>query len=320
MTTPSSDRPAAPATFRKKLVLSAARLWKRHGRSVVTTRFAVAAALLLISAASLQGVTRWFKLVLIKEPIELRHSLTSMPRRFGDYELVRREPRLPSEMEDALGTDTYITQLYRDRSKALSEPGAVVRLHVPYYTGTIDTVPHVPDRCFVAGGAQPKEKRIEQVRVDSPRIAQTDEGDWQALTVMRHVVALPGGTIPMTFVRFAYAGEASRGYTVGYFFIANNQYAATPEGVRLKAFNLVDRHAYYCKVELQAGSGARDEEGEVHLVSGVSTPASAKALMADFLAAALPEIMFCLPDWAEATGEAGPTSGGRKDPPAFASQ
>jgi len=320
MSTSSSSPGAVPAMLRHKVIGPATQLWKRHGRHVMTTRFAVAAVVLLVSAASLQAVTTWFKLVLIKEPIELRHSLTSIPRRFGDYELIRREPRLPAEMEDALGTDTYITHLYRDRSKDLSEPGAVIRLHVPYYTGTIDTVPHVPDRCFVAGGAQPMGKQVEEIQIDSPRIARADDGGWEALTVMRHVVGLPGDTIPMTLVRFAHPRDQSIGYTVGYFFIANHKYTATPEGVRLQAFNLVDRYAYYCKVELQTGSGVRDEEGDIHLASGVSEPETAKGLMSDFLAAALPEIMFCLPDWAEATGKTNPSSGGAKDEPEFASQ
>ncbi len=269
-------------------------------RALLKTRFLAAAGVLLVAAVSLNAVTSAMKIVLIKEPIDLARPLATMPERLGHdgrYVLVRREPRLPKDVEDALGTKTYISYLYRDTQMDEDASGAFIRMHVPYYTGTIDTVPHVPDRCFVAGGAQPSGKRVSALRLTSPRIAADDDGRLQALTALGNLVSLPDRTVPTTLVHFKHPKDETASYTVGYFFVANNQYTATPEGVRLQAFNLFDRYAYYCKVELMPGTGIRPDDGQVRLLPDVGDTEVAQEIMADFLAAALPEIMLCLPDW-----------------------
>ncbi len=284
-------------------------------RNVLSRRFVIAAGILLLAAGGLKAFTSSMKMVLIKEPIELRQSLARMPDRFGEggrYKLVRREPRMPKDIEDVLGTEVYISHLYRDTTKELDEPGSVIRLHIPYYTGTIDTVPHVPDRCFVAGGAEPMGKQVMPLQLQSTRIAHDQADGWQALTALGKLVPLPGGTVPTTVVHFAQPSDPSQGYTVGYFFIANHSYTPTPEGVRLKAFNLFDRYAYYCKVEMLPGSGIEDAAGQVRLVPNVADVDETRLIMTEFLSACLPEIMLCLPDWEAAnaaeSGDAEPSS------------
>src|SRR6478735_8303935 len=53
---------------------------------------------------------------------------------------------------DKLSREEYYRELNRIRSK---NNNAVLSMAVTYYTGKVDTVPHVPDRCYVADGFQP---------------------------------------------------------------------------------------------------------------------------------------------------------------------
>ena len=73
----------------------------------------------------------------------------------------------------------------------------------------------------------------------------------------------------------------------GYMFIANGRVTPSTFGVRALAFNLTDRVAYYCKVQLSARYPVGD------------TPSSVvfKAQAEDFLTQLLPHLMRRLPDW-----------------------
>jgi len=44
-------------------------------------------------------------------------------------------------------------RVYRDDTRQLGDPFRYWGLEVYYYTGALDTVPHIPERCLVAGGA-----------------------------------------------------------------------------------------------------------------------------------------------------------------------
>jgi hypothetical protein len=73
----------------------------------------------------------------------------------------------------------------------------------------------------------------------------------------------------------------------GYFFLANGEMLPSPEKVRLFAFNLESSYAYYAKV--QFSMYAPQEAGRDEFVAAVT----------DLLQKLLPELMSCLPDWAE---------------------
>ena len=73
----------------------------------------------------------------------------------------------------------------------------------------------------------------------------------------------------------------------GYYFIANGRITPSPDGVRLLAFNLNDKYAYYCKVQFtMVGDRKLDQEVFVRIAAG-------------FTDGLLPELMRCLPDWSE---------------------
>jgi len=195
---------------------------------------------------------------------------------------------LPSDIEHTLGTEEYIFRLYvdtrvvkpelleglqdadLDRDPAARErvgrlqaqyPAAMLSMAVTYYTGMVDTVAHIPDRCMVADGYQP-----------------TTEPEVLTWDVKPHA--------PVTARYINFEDQTPRGAVsrnVAYFFNVNGGYEHDPiTGVRLRLQKLTERHGYYAKIEV---------------TNQVSDQAAAKAAMADFLGAALPDIERCMPDW-----------------------
>ena len=57
------------------------------------------------------------------------------------------------ERFDARSSNWHIVREYRDNTRSVGDPLRYWRLEVCYYTGRLDTVPHVPERCLKAGGA-----------------------------------------------------------------------------------------------------------------------------------------------------------------------
>jgi len=248
--------------------------------------FIAAVVVLLVALVGLQALIRQLGLVLIKKPIPLQRNLEELATTFGPYEVVKKHGKLPKAQEEVLGTTDYISWILHDTRLEKDEPGALIRLHIPYYTGQIDSVPHVPDRCFVAGGALPNLKQVMTARLDARHIRANGAGDpnaASALTQEGRWVDLPHTSVPLTIVRFASDANPELNYAVAYFFVANHDYVATPEGVRIKAFNPFDTHAYWAKVEV--------------MPYGVSDPEQTRRIVGEFLAYAMPEIMLCLPDW-----------------------
>jgi hypothetical protein len=100
-------------------------------------------------------------------------------------------------------------------------------------------------------------------------------------------VALPVGEMAMTLTTFQDPRSPKLEQLGGYLFVANGRCTESTFGVRSLAFNLTDRAAYFCKVQLSARYPVGD------------TP-SAQAFRAqseDFLTQLLPHLMRRLPDW-----------------------
>ena len=288
-------------------------------KSVFSLRFLAVVVFLVIAGLSAESVISYYRVVLLKYPLELRRGLTSLPERFGPlmedgqprYELVFREPRLHEDVEAELGTKEYISWSYRDHTKGADEPGSMIRLHVPYYTGTIDTVPHVADRCSVAGGATPISAKTHEIDLSTVREVPTaDESTgkqktrYLARSKRGQRVRMASDTVPMRFVQFVapkVPGTSDkvpdRIYTVGYFFVANDDYVATPEGVRAKAFDVWNRYAYYCKVEVIPGvARLNPRTGKPFTFANIDDEEVARRVTEEFVSYVLPEITLCLPD------------------------
>ncbi|MFA6134230.1 MAG: hypothetical protein WC869_09480 [Phycisphaerae bacterium] len=152
------------------------------------THFGIAAGVLLVTTIGWGwGVTQ-LQWALRKEPVPWPAGvtvsadcrLTSFPARIGpfvlaeDGELERQRDGQPDgdvimreDVLESLHINTsvdksrlaerqsnwYASRIYRD-TRVDSGPFRYWRLDLYYYTGLLDTVPHVPERCAQAGGAQ----------------------------------------------------------------------------------------------------------------------------------------------------------------------
>ncbi len=223
---------------------------------------------------------RWLHMAVARRPAPLRRPLSSLPARVGPYRLEKEYPPLSPEAEGALRATAYLTRLYRDVRRGRTDPGGEVRLHLAYFTGTPDTVIHVPEICYTAAGARGRD--IEQIELDLgfDAAAATGPGPLRVRTATGTPVELPAGQVPVRLFEFVPPGGGGPA-TVLYFFIANGRLLGMPEQVRALVFDLRNRRAYWCKVEIWVRH-ARDR-------------AVLRRAASEFLRVMLPEIFVCLP-------------------------
>jgi hypothetical protein len=142
--------------------------------------------------------------------------------------------------------------------------GDVIHLGLTYYTGLVDTVAHIPDRCYIADGYEPN---------------SYTQPTWQ-------LGPDPAGkSLPLAvrFISFQDSTGNNRvSKCVAYVFHTNGHYESDPLGVRQTLENLAERYGYYAKIELMT----LGEDTDV-----------ASAAMTDFLTVARPQIELCFPDW-----------------------
>jgi len=251
---------------------------------IATPPFLAAATVLFLGVLGLNWVIASFEVFVAKQPIELRQPLFELPDRFGPYQQLSQEPDLTPEIEAVLGAHAYITREYMDTRKAKGDPGAVMRLHIAYFTGTPDMIIHVPEVCYIAHGAQGQKSELQTVRLDSPLFQDRPDGKVAATTAGGSPVTIPSREVPLRVFNFA-QGNAGEPATVTYFFAANGSFMGTTTRVRTLVFDVRDKYAYWCKIET--------------LPVGVADRQQAVETVREFLGAALPEIMACLPDWEE---------------------
>jgi len=269
----------------------------RFTRSIVPAYVALLATL-AAGGLGLRAAMRSLDVYLRKEPVPLRADLGSIPTALGRWQKLGDDQLMDAAMVESLGTDKYLTRTYAldgDASKG------VMTLHLAYYTGMIDTVPHIPERCWGAGGlvqvGEPTKLALDLPGMRSipdagSRNAATGEPYPVAevtdpVTRVTDRVALPLGEPAMTLTTFQDRKASRIEQLGGYFFIANGRCTPTTFGVRGLAFNMSDRYAYYCKVQLSARYPVGDTPSSVAF----------KAQAEDFLTQLLPHLMRRLPDW-----------------------
>jgi hypothetical protein len=149
--------------------------------------------------------------------------------------------------------------------------GDVIHLGLTYYTGLVDTVAHIPDRCYIADGYEPSSYDIP-----TWQLGPDSAGKMFPLAVR--------------FISFSDSTGNNRvSKCVAYFFHTNGHYESDPLGVRQTLEDLTERYGYYSKIELMTlvPKGTATEH-DVALSSQAMT---------EFLTAARPQIELCLPDW-----------------------
>lgn len=209
---------------------------------------------------------------------------------------VGADRREAPEIEDTLGTKNYINRTYV-HTRTDGNP-SVLQVHVAYYTGSVDTVPHVPDRCLVGAGysiaAGPDRVPVKLALEKWPLDAQVPEAPGRARPRRARLsdlsdgrgsyVHLPRGLDDLAMSISSYSNvKDPRPLFAGYFFLANGAVATTAEEVRLLAFDLKDDYAYYMKVQISSSSVKSEQE----LASE----------SAELLQELLPELMRFVPDW-----------------------
>ena len=225
--------------------------WLRPG-------FLIVVVLLGISAVGLNSAVALMKLHFLKVAVPLKQELTTVPDTLGDWVQVSTDEPLDKETQDILATDKYIfrdyvnakqvpaaalrqfdgqTSLERKRLAAGLQqqyPQAVLSFAVTYYTGKVDTVAHIPERCYVADGYQP---------TDSTETVSWDMGPGR-------LGKLPGDPqkIDVRYLSFQDQTNAGRQTKrVAYFFFVNGHYESDSLRVRQALENLRATHAFYSK-------------------------------------------------------------------------
>jgi len=279
--------------------------------------FGVAFTILFGSALTMGWAINAFDLYLSKEPIyaENGRTLRAVAAETEHWEREGVDHIDPIEIQESLGTDNYLTRTYRLKAPETGEP-TYLRLHAAYYTGMIDTVPHVPERCLAgAGWVQTEDWGVVDVPLEGENWTElTDlpegmEGPvYQARLSNRYSdlpgtrVPLPAGITPEGGLRMQvseFAGPGGRKWFAGYFFIANGGTVPRAEQVRLLSFKLTDDYAYYLKVQFDSDQ--------------VSSAQELAALAGHLLDDLLGEIMLCVPDWARVTRGEYPPSNPRRE-------
>ncbi len=256
------------------------------------------AGALVVSAIVMGGATvvfqtavREFGLRLQKKPIyaEGGRMLSSLPAEFPTWEKVGSDHIEEAEVQETLGTSNYLTRLYVRKTPNEKEQRPALQFHAAYYTGMIDTVPHVPERCFVGGGMQQsRDARTMPLPLDRDRWIPDfppTTGLLRARASNNQLVRLPREPEGLALRVSEFNGPGDRPLYAGYFFVANGGWKASAESVRLLAFNLEDEYAYYMKVQFTSS----DYDSAEEFVAGA----------AELLDEMFGDLMQCVPDWSQ---------------------
>lgn len=273
-----------------------------RGTTLPLGKALVALVILGVSALSLGAYINARQIQLTKKPIHAPGDLkfSAMPFRVPGWERRGTDKLVDGETLRELGTTNYLTRTYAQTDPPEGERPRRVSLHMAYYTGTIDTVPHVPERCMVGAGWEIV--RSQQI-TDMPITFDSTDS---SLNLVRDTyvdpsygtvwlkrdpdtgrrVRLPLGIedLRMSVTQFRSSDDSYRLYA-GYFFIANGRVYATANDVRLNAYKLENEYAYYAKIQFSS--------------TDVESAEELARLAGDFLDASFHEIMRLLPDWVE---------------------
>lgn len=278
-----------------------------NGGRLFTPAFFVALVILAASAAGFGRLIHVYGIHLRKLAIHPPDGrlLVNIPSETENWIRLGPDEVMDAEVIATLGTENTVSRVYIEKNPADPARPILLNFHAAYYTGMIDTVPHVPERCFVGGGLQ---KSSASTVMDLP----LDTGEWIAdATVPDSLrgplgavytaptswsysdrrglrVRMPRGVGPSRPIRamvseFRVAGD--RAMFAGYFFVANGGTVASAEGVRTLAFDLRSDYAYYLKVQTTSASVGSKE----------ALMTASASLIGELMA----EIMRCVPDWIE---------------------
>jgi hypothetical protein len=265
--------------------------------------FLAALGVMASAAIGMSTAIHAMRIHLSKKPIYPASGLTlsALPSETENWRRQGPDRIESAEVVEQLGTRNYVSRLYVEKDPPQGSPPRVIDFHAAYYTGMIDTVPHVPDRCFIGGGMR--------FGGSAPRTIplELDDSSWMPVQDVPEQWAgrvftvrpssrygLTRGTrvtlprdphdIRMRVMEFVDDRTGQRIFA-GYFFIANGGAVPRAEGVRRLAFNLTDDYAYYLKVQFVSYDARSPEE--------LADKAS------DLLSDIIGDLMYLVPDWVQ---------------------
>ena len=268
---------------------------------------------LLLASLGFRGAMVSLGYYLVKEPVPIRAPLDSVPIHLGDWDRLGKDNILDPTTVEELGTKLYLDRMYARGGDAKK---GVMQVHAAYYTGTIDDVPHVPERCWgVAGYVQLGPSEVVDLSID--RTGWTiAKGLRNRATGLEYPVAtapdpitggpvdvhMPLGDFRLRITQFQDPAKPKRRLIGGYMFIANGRMTPDAYGVRALAFERTERSAYYCKVQFSMELTVQNAED--------SAIPMFRSNANELFALLLPHLMVRLPDWpsVEAMEEASSTA------------
>lgn len=276
-------------------------------RSLRNPAYLAAVLLLGVSAIGFARVIDAYQVHLRKLPIEPpgNRSVTALPTETATWERVGPDRVMAKDVVETLGTENYVSRVFKKRGSSAAEP-MMLELHAAYYTGMIDTVPHVPERCFVGGGLQKggssdrlpipmdstlwsPDPTVEEEFAGEDGVIYTARTDNRRSDAPGTRVRLPRGVTPDRPIRMMvseFVDQQGKGRLyAGYFFVANGGTVASANDVRTLAFDLQSDYAFYLKVQVTSSTVSSKEQ----------LAEEAGSLVGELL----PEIMRCVPDWIE---------------------
>lgn len=253
---------------------------------------------LVVFGVGFRAAVEALNITLQKERVELRDHFATLPRTIGDWKAVGEDRVLDAATVETLGTEKYLDRTYM---RMVEGERQQLEVHVAYYTGMIDAVPHVPDRCLQAAGlgqqSLPQNLKMDVDDSQWPRDPNTvnlKTGEAYPTTMFSHHITaqpvrvhLPLGDFELRTTEFSLPMSSELKVFAGYFFIANGHMTPMPWGVKKLAFDPRDEYAYYCKVQYTMPV-EQDAAVDEYL-----------SIAADFTEDFLPRLMRCLPDWPE---------------------
>ena len=269
----------------------------------------VAGLIMLGSTLGIGAYIKFADLHMQKIPIYPKNNrqVSAIPAETEHWIRVGSDKISSTEIVEVLGTQNYLSRDYVRKDSLETDSPVVVEFHAAYYTGMIDTVPHVPERCFVGGGLQQSvSPRNIQLKLDTSswRVDESVPAEYAGLAGKLYTTRLsndramtdapgirvrlprdvtPENTVTMRCSEYL-VGDGNKIYA-GYFFIANGGTKANANEVRTLAFNLSDDYAYYLKIQVNCVTADSVEEFAVY----------AGEIISDLLG----EVMRCTPDWTE---------------------
>ncbi|MEC9374154.1 MAG: exosortase-associated EpsI family protein [Planctomycetota bacterium] len=262
----------------------------------------IVAVVILVSAAAGLGVlVRAMDIYIQKLPIDPPNNAKfhTIPVELPSWERLGADPpALTGEVLEALGTSNYLSRWYIQTEHPEDEEPWRLELHTAYYTGAIDSVPHVPERCYVGGGMSISgQSQIVPLPIDLERFPPDPSLRGTEWSHIRRGRLGPTSSRPGAYVRMPrdlenlslhvtkFSDPNGRSLFAGYFFLANGGAVPSAYDVRQLAFTLKDTYSYYAKVQFMSDQA--------------QSPEQLARMAAEFLNEMFPEIMLRVPDWVE---------------------